>query len=311
MTKPKDDPSLIKFMTLFAKLRGLISNNPEGLDVMAANDPVLKKLCLDLDMEATFIAMNERRYRELFTAPVDPKFVAAWRDYEARYASLLSGVFLADLGLAASSGSTSKGNEFDIRWEHADQDAKTKASVVEEALAFAQEQISLGFRDFPDDFESNIKDGGEAWQSLCNNTGFDLRGIFRRRELVPFVLIPRHVSNVHGHPEMLSLFTHLKQAHEAYIYGVPFAAIALMRSVMEVMLKEHYQSFGKDLKEMIDNCRELPKGVTVSALHRLRILANDILHLNDKGRIPKDMEKELLNLFFVLRSLIEGAPSQR
>lgn len=311
MTKPKDDPSLIRFMTLFAKLRGLISNKPEGLDVLAANDPVLKKLCLDIDMEAMFITMNERRYRELFTAPVDPKFVAAWRDYEARYALLLSGIFLTDLGLDTSDVSISKGNEFDIRWENADHDAKTQARVIEESLAFAEEQVSQEFRDFPDNFKTSIEDGVEAWKSLCDNTGFDLRGIFRRRELVPFVLIPRHVSNVHGHPEKLSLFTHLKQAHEAYIYGVPFAAIALMRSVMEVMLKEHYHSFGNDLEKMIDNCKDLPKGVTVGALHRLRKLANDVLHLNDKERIPKDMEKELLGLFFVLRSLIEGAPSLR
>ena len=95
---------------------------------------------------------------------------------------------------------------------------------------------------------------------------------------MPFVLIPRHVSKHHGETEKLSLLTHLQQAHDAFIFGVPFAALALMRSILETTLKRHYQTRGGDLEELIDNCRDLPRGAFKINLHRLRRLTNDILH---------------------------------
>ena len=50
---------------------------------------------------------------------------------------------------------------------------------------------------------------------------------------VPLVLIPRHVSKSHGEAEKLSLLTHLQQARDAFVFGVPFAALALMRSILK------------------------------------------------------------------------------
>ena len=136
--------------------------------------------------------------------------------------------------------------------------------------------------------------------------------MFRRRKLVPFVLIPRHVSAHHGDAEKLSLLTHLQQAHEAFVFGVHFAALALMRSILEATLKTHYQAPGKDLKERIDNCEGLPHRCSTLALHRIRNLANDVLHLEkDKVRLPDNFERELLRLLNVLRALIEGVPASR
>jgi len=151
-----------------------------------------------------------------------------------------------------------------------------------------------------------------AWKRLVVETGFDLRGIFRRRGLVPFVLIPRHVSRHHGEAEKLSLLTHLQQAHDAFVFGVPFAALALMRSILETTLKGHYHADGKGLETKIDNCQALPRAASKPALHRLRRLANDVLHFNsEQVRLPRDFEKELLSLLYVLRALIEGAPTWR
>jgi hypothetical protein len=33
---------------------------------------------------------SEQRHRHLFAAPVDPKFLSAWRDFEARYEHVLA-----------------------------------------------------------------------------------------------------------------------------------------------------------------------------------------------------------------------------
>ncbi len=93
-----------------------------------------------------------------------------------------------------------------------------------------------------------------------------------------------------------------------------FAALALMRSIMEAVLRDHYRAEGKDLNQRVRNVRgRLPVGANEGALHRLRKLANAILHLdseNDEGLPKMDevrLEKEILSLLFVLRALIEGA----
>jgi hypothetical protein len=309
MKPAKDSTEVIKFMALFQKLRDWIDDDPFGLEELAADDEALKRLCNNLGFAATFLSMNEKRQRELFSAPVDPKFIEAWRTYEARYASLISGIFLSDIGLDLRSSPIENKSEADFLWETADDDAKDQAKAIEGAIDFANDQATDDWRDFPDGFSESIEEGTSAWKRLAKETGFDLRGIFRRRELVPFVLIPRHVSQQHGDAEKLSLFTHLRQAHDAFIFGVPFAALALMRSILETTLRVHYHANGDDLKQMIENCYHLPRDASKPALHRLRTLTNAILHFNsENARLPADFERDLLSLLFVLRALIEGAP---
>jgi hypothetical protein len=161
-----------------------------------------------------------------------------------------------------------------------------------------------------------MEDGAVAWDRLRKDFGFDLRGVFRRRALVPFVLVPRHVVAKHASANEPSFVKNLQQAQEAFIFGTPYAALALMRSIMEAVLRDHYRAQGNDLVERINNARALPPAANLAALHRLRKLANAILHLDgerDEGLANMDLprlEKEIISLLFVLRDLIEGAPGQ-
>ena len=79
------------------------------------------------------------------------------------------------------------------------------------------------------------------------------------------------------------------------------------------MLRDHYAAEGKDLSERITSVRSrLPAGANEASLHRLRKLANTILHLDKKnyvglsGMDEAKLEKEVVSLFSVLRALIEG-----
>jgi hypothetical protein len=108
------------------------------------------------------------------------------------------------------------------------------------------------------------------------------------------------------------MLKNLQQAHDAFVFGTTYAALALMRSIMEAVLRDHYRAEGKDLSERIYNARRLPTRANAAALHRLRRLANAILHLDpekDEGLPSLDevkLEKEIISLLFVLRALIEG-----
>jgi hypothetical protein len=126
-------------------------------------------------------------------------------------------------------------------------------------------------------------------------------------------MIPRHVSRRHGAAEPLSLLTLLQQAQEAFIYGVPFAAIALIRAILEVLSKEHYCATGTDLSELINTAR-LPQTVPPARLHRLRTLANNILHFkkssftNERTSDSAAIEREIISHLSSLQTLIEQAP---
>src|SRR5690348_7413188 len=96
MASVKDDPNVIAFMALFQRLKSDLGE-PDGLQQLAAKDEGVRKLCLDLDLAATLLTMRERSHPQLFAAPVDPKFIQAWREYEQQYASVLAGVALMDM----------------------------------------------------------------------------------------------------------------------------------------------------------------------------------------------------------------------
>jgi len=165
--------------------------------------------------------------------------------------------------------------------------------------------------------ENVAKDAFAFWETLKVRSGLDLRGVLRRRALIPFTLFPRHVSARLNNTDLPSIYRNLRQAHDAFVFGVSFAALALMRSVMEMIVRDHYGATGANLKELINSvASRLPRRANAGALHRLRKLANEVLH-GDHDKIAhsraeeRNFEREIVSLFFVLRALVEGAPQLR
>jgi hypothetical protein len=314
-SRGKDSNEVVEFMMLFTRLKDWCDDEPDGLADFAESDSSIKEVCTKLALRAGLLRMSERRGRVLFASPVDPNFLAAWRDYEGRYQTVLSKIWLSDLFAELATEDAIATPIPDQRWEDADAEGEDLASGIEGAITFAQANIDQEHRwaDQPE-FERQVLDGLNAWERFKEETDFDLRGVFRRRLLVPFVLIPRHVAAKHSASDKHSMLRNLQQAHDAFIYGATYAALALMRSVMESVLRDHYGANGRDLEERIRNSsRHLPPEANEAALHRLRKLANGILHLDqdrDEG-LPKlddiRLEKEIVSLLFVLRALIEGA----
>jgi hypothetical protein len=316
MASGKDSPEVIKFLSLLAQLKDCCDDDPSGLSDFAKQDEGVKSLCNQLSQTASLLRMNERHRRELFAAPVNPKFLTAYRDFEERFEKPLAGIWLADIFPGFDEIEPEHMPKADLQWENADHDGAGQAQAIEGAIEFTFE--TTPYHDYDEEFLDSIEDAKAAWQRLKDDAGFDLRGVFRRRELVPFVLIPRHVAARHGSAQALSMLKNLQQAHDAFVFGTSFAALALMRSILEVVLRDHYGAGGENLSERIDKARKrLPNGANAAALHRLRKLANAILHLNSEKNErlpdvnPTQLEKEIVSLLFVLRALIEGAPQWR
>ena len=115
------------------------------------------------------------------------------------------------------------------------------------------------------------------------------------------------------------MYTHLQQAHDAFIYGAPYAALALVRSILENILRDHYGAKGVDLNELINQAFQSRRQQSDlrGDLHHIRKLANTILHWDRDEREKEkkffsgkfdEREQKMRLLFLALRKLIEEAP---
>ncbi len=317
MATNKDSDKVVRFLGLFAELKDCCDNEPEQLLDLARQDEGVRKLGVKLCWASRLLRDSERWGQKLFAAPVDPKFTAAWRDFESRFDDVVAQIEIEDEFPGLGSVDLNPPS-FDERWQGADDTALAQARGFERVIELAEENFVDGDRDFPDEFRWSLEDGIRAWKELRIG-GLNLRGILRRRALVPFVHVPRHVAGKEGNTELFSMLSSLKQAHDAFIFGAHLAALGLMRSITEVMLRDHYGAGGEGLKlsERINRARGLPNAANGAALHRLRKLANTVLHLDPKEdeRLkkidPLQLEKEIISLLLVVRALIESAPSWR
>jgi hypothetical protein len=202
-------------------------------------------------------------------------------------------------------------------WKFADAHGFVATDALNRLVAFGFEQGSDESR-FNDEFIDEIHEGVGAWDELTSSAEFDLRAVLRRRRLTPFILIPRHVANRSGTDPGSLLYKNLAQAHEAFVYGAPNAALALMRAVLEAVIRDHYWAEGDNLESRINSIGDrLPVAVRLERLHVLRVLANSLLHTNPDNTLARryremdeqTLELEIVSFLLTLRALIEGAPT--
>jgi hypothetical protein len=326
MAESSESQEVREFMAAFGKLRTMIDDSPELLESESSDVESLRRLCVLVSRSAIRLSDAERSQPELFSARTNPDFIRSWRDYEARYKLPLDRVFFeqvfgsdSDPGVEVLRGdletiqrAVDRGEPAVIaHWEIAARNATFDNDAARVAIEYARLNAAALPDSTVDDerYKIDVAAGAEALRRLLDDAGFDLEGALRRRALTPFILIPRHVSDRHGNDERLSLFTILQQANDAFVYGAPLAALALMRTILEIVLKNNYEAPGETLEEMIRNVRGLPSDIPSSRLDRVRRLANAILHFNkkDEQRLSQT-EKEIVLLQLNLRDLIEAAP---
>ena len=322
MIDSSDSPEVQAFMALFHRLRERTADDPSALEREAQSDPSLAKLCRELASAAGLLELAQRNHRQLFSTPTNSNFIEIWRDYELRYSRHVSGVFLFALGLLLKSPTQSdrgevisKGaDEFERVWEWEQEEATSNAEAFQAIIELAEDEIEIQAkrRKWDSADVERARDGIHAWRGLVEGAEFDLAGVFRRRKLTPFVMIPRHVSGHYGTSDPLSLMARLQQAQEAFVYGVPLGALAIMRSILEIILKKHYQLGDGKLVKLIETAAAqglFPKEVGLSEINRLHKLGNDAVHqMPEELHRVFDIEKEVLSLLFILRTLIERIP---
>jgi len=77
-----------------------------------------------------------------FAAPVDPKFLTTWRDFEDRFEKPLAGIWLAGLLPGVDSTDSEHTPKADLQWENDDDDGLEQARAIEDAIKFTYETTS-------------------------------------------------------------------------------------------------------------------------------------------------------------------------
>lgn len=304
----KDSHKVAEFMSLFTRLKDLVNDRPEELETLTSAAPDLQSICRELLVAAMQLASSERQSRKQFASPVNPSFLVAWREYNERYTRGVERIFGLEFGI----DHPKQPEHADFQWHSADAEARENLDAIEEVFDYVHSAIDHDIS-INDDAAYQLNAGIFAWGALKSEIGLDLQGVFRRRQLIPFVLVPRHVGQKYGDSELPSLYSNLQQAHETFVFGAHYAALALIRSILDVVLRDHFRIAGKDLSERINNSTEiLPKDVNKAALHRIRENGNAVLHLNEEKTAKfrrfdqMTLEKEIVSHLLVLRNLIEG-----
>jgi hypothetical protein len=156
----KDSPEVVEFRKLFARLKDWSEDDPTSLRELARADEGIQKLGLSVLRAAGSIQKSEQSERYLFTGPVDPGFIADWRDFEERFASTLLDI-RSDI---AAADKTDLQFSFDYyeepdHWHVADFKAINAARSLDAAIMFAAAQG-----------EQAVKDAaGPIWRSININ----------------------------------------------------------------------------------------------------------------------------------------------
>jgi hypothetical protein len=281
-----------------------VKGDPSGLRERATIDQKLRDICIVVGQEAFAIEMASNCGAK-FTAPVSPGHIEQWRDYEKKYSQVIGEIFAAHaLGVSMDAVPSRPPELYEAQRIRIEGRSKDDVDKLDHVFDFV-DQIDTSF--WEEDHDDALERGIATWRQLRSHVLRDLVGIIRRRAFVPFVLIPKNVSDAHGSAEKLSLFTNLHEAQEAFVYGLPFACISMMRSVIETVVRDCYGSSGIDLEERIKNAKL--RGVTHVELQQIRKLANAVLHLqHDNVQVPIDLERRLITHLRVVRKLIENTP---
>jgi hypothetical protein len=186
-----------------------------------------------------------------------------------------------------------------------------------DAIMCAEDYFELA----QDDAQQGIEyRASEAFNWIHETKGLNLREIERRIKEFPDFIVPQHVSDHYGVEAPHGLFAYLSQVRLAYIIGADLAAIALCRSVTELLIRSHYASdiphasnsrktkLGWLIKQLQD--RDETKFLRCFNLVKKVKEANDIIHQAATDIEHRDRARGLLTEWVrVLEEMIDKAPA--
>jgi hypothetical protein len=98
------------------------------------------------------------------------------------------------------------------------------------------------------------------------------------------------------------------EAVRAYVFGCNIASVAMCRALMEHILKHHYKVQENNLEDRIDKAAQIFLQPKKHKLHKIRKIANEVLHYYESGKNIKDLE--VIDCLSTIKILVQKAPKK-
>lgn len=315
----------IRFSSAFRRMIKVTGGSPDHLQSNYHLDKSLQELAREVAIAAMPFEMDMLLQPDLVVSPVDKGFTTLWRQYQDGYSQLLIGLPFDLFGKRGEILQRSRKVAPEEIWRLSDQNALDEMGCIDRVFQLAKEEYELrgelSEEGLNAQFEWEFDTGLRLWDDILPAIGIDIKSTLRRYSLLTQVWLPQHVpARTVGHK--VAPAHYLKSALHAFVMNCDIAAFVLMRTTLETTLREHYLAeFCKipnncrSLEEMIDKAKhDLPRGVTTTALTRIRQRTNDLVHegkQRETRKIIGDVRKFeifMVNSLNQLRILIENAP---
>jgi hypothetical protein len=318
---PRPASQFEEFLALFEAARVAARHEPKRLRTFYNQSSALRESIEALDgfMIRTDFERRVFHGRQKAFSQVPHAFPKAWAAYVRDWQPVLNLLTLQELGLLPEDAEPSPASQpapnapdpeseedFDPRWHQG-------GSAMRLGYDRLIDQVERYEGQFEDSHIANAsRIALEAWDYLEQSIGLDLASVFERWREVPVYLMPAHVSNRHGHTELNGLHALLADAIRAYVAGAPLAAMMACRSLLEIVLRDHYcQGESGKLAELIVLASRRFDHVDQKRLDRLRKEANRVVHeYGSAGSRDLAGNRAIIEFLKTLKFLIQTAPTR-
>jgi len=296
-----------EFLLAYQELVRLADNDPTDLVARAERSAALKTACDNMERAATAIWIEDRYSPDRFVPHASKAEIDAIADYQRRWKRVVRETNPLLRGLFRNLPKQQYKSEQE-RIRDAVEDGEILARRFDALIEFAREHASA---ENEEEFWEWAYDAVSVWNDLCIRGDFRLAHVLAALELVPFVRMPVEVSNKHGSAEAISLFTRLRDAQRAFVYGCYLSCAAMQRAILEDVLPRKRDK--ERIPDLIKACAldDLMK----QGLRDINKLANEVLHANLYEPPEKfgrtDVIVQLVRGLITLKRAIEAGPIER
>lgn len=152
----------------------------------------------------------------------------------------------------------------------------------------------------------------QAWKWFQETMELDLAEMEKRWHEFPVISVKQAVSDSHGLEEQKSLYAYLDNVRKAYVVGADLAALAMCRSITEILFRFHYNKSDEktNLSKLIKKTVERQTLLNSYNLDTKVYEANKLLHFSGEIDSAKWQDVRVLvrNWFLILNELIDQVP---
>lgn len=180
--KGRNSELTVNFLRNFSRLKEYMDgSDPLTLGLAASQDESIADAASQLGWSAVWLELAIVKVQTKIVRPVDPTFIAAFRDYEENWQESVSTEMLRELRLEdwiedaspfprhTNSNQTSA----EHKWELEDREAALATSNFEKAIGRAVLEAQVD-ESLPSGFRESMLEAGDTWDKLHNDHGIDI-----------------------------------------------------------------------------------------------------------------------------------------